>query len=173
MNSLHHSSMRRLVSSGWGLVVLLAAASGCGKAATPEQSTVAPSQSARTDARPTPVARNDRGTSDSGCQLGAVYFDFDSDNLDAKSREALNQYAKCLREKKPTEVRVTGRTDPRGTEEYNLALGDRRARAVEGYLGTLGVEKSALRAHSVGEEYATGEDESGWAKDRRADVDAP
>lgn len=171
-NPVWFSARRFARPVGMGLIASFVGIAGCGKAATPEQSTVAPTQTARRDTGSTPVARNE-GSDARGCELGSVYFAFDSDAIDASSRDALNQYAKCVREKRPAEVRITGRTDPRGTEEYNLALGERRARAVESYLGTLGVEKSALRAHSVGEEYAAGDDEASWAKERRADVDAP
>ena len=65
-------------------------------------------------------------------------------------------------------LRVEGHCDPRGTEEYNLALGDRRARSVVGYLGRLGVETSRLRAVSKGKLEAVGSDEEGWARDRKA-----
>jgi peptidoglycan-associated lipoprotein len=59
-----------------------------------------------------------------------------------------------------------GVTDPRGTEEYNIALGDRRAQAVRAYLVSLGIEQARIAVTSVGEEMAQGSDESGWAQDR-------
>jgi peptidoglycan-associated lipoprotein len=58
-------------------------------------------------------------------------------------------------------------TDPRGTEEYNLALGDRRAQSAKKYLETL--VQSTLSSSSMGEELATGSDESSWSRDRRVD----
>ena len=61
-------------------------------------------------------------------------------------------------------------TDPRGTEEYNLALGDRRARMAANYLIALGARADRVDVRSVGEEQASGTDEAGWARDRRADV---
>ena len=63
---------------------------------------------------------------------------------------------------------VVGMTDPSGTEEYNLALGERRANAAVKYLGALGLESKSLKAVSVGEESASA-DESTWSKDRRAE----
>lgn len=106
---------------------------------------------------------------DTGCQLNAVYFGFDSSNLEASAREAIAKNADCMRSKGIGGLRVTGYTDPRGTEEYNLALGDRRAKSVSQYMVSLGVDGKALSTSSVGEEMARGEDEAGWAQDRRAE----
>jgi peptidoglycan-associated lipoprotein len=103
------------------------------------------------------------------CQLETVYFDYDSANLEPSARDAIAKNANCIRERGMGAVKVTGFTDPRGTEEYNLALGDRRARSVEQYMSSLGIEKNKLSTSSMGEEMARGEDESGWAKDRRVE----
>jgi peptidoglycan-associated lipoprotein len=103
------------------------------------------------------------------CQLNAVYFGFDSSNLESSAREAIAKNADCMRQRGMSGVRVTGYTDPRGTEEYNLALGDRRSRSVQQYMTSLGVDSRALSTSSVGEEMARGEDESGWAQDRRVE----
>jgi len=104
------------------------------------------------------------------CQVQAVYFAYDSSELDGSARSALENNASCL-QRRQGQAAVTGMTDPRGTEEYNLALGDRRARTVSQYMGNLGVEGSRMQVHSVGEEYASGEEESGWSRDRRADIE--
>lgn len=104
-----------------------------------------------------------------GCQLETVYFAFDSSNLESSARDAIAKNAQCIREKSMSGVRITGHTDPRGTEEYNLALGDRRARSVAQYLTSLGVEGGKLQSTSMGEEMARGEDESGWSRDRRVE----
>ena len=107
-----------------------------------------------------------------GCQLQAVYFGFDSSNLEASARDVIAKNAQCIREKSMGSVRVTGNTDNRGTEEYNLALGDRRARSVGQYLSSLGVDKNKLTAASMGEELARGEDENSMAQDRRVEFTA-
>jgi peptidoglycan-associated lipoprotein len=99
-----------------------------------------------------------------------VYFAYDSSDLDSRARSSLEASARCLQQRGAT-ARVTGMTDPRGTEEYNLALGDRRARSVKQYLTNLGVDPSRLDVRSVGEEHAAGEDEHGWAQDRRAEIE--
>ena len=65
---------------------------------------------------------------------------------------------------------VIGRADPRGTEEYNLGLGSRRAESVSGYLTKLGVGQPQLAVTTRGALDATGTDEAGYAKDRRVDV---
>ena len=77
--------------------------------------------------------------------------------------------AQCVQQNNPGPMHVTGYADPRGTEEYNLALGDRRARAVRQYLGSLGVN---VTSSSRGEEDATGTDEGSWSNDRRAEIGA-
>jgi peptidoglycan-associated lipoprotein len=107
-----------------------------------------------------------------GCQLQTVYFGYDSSNLESSARDVIAKNAQCIREKGMTGVRITGHTDNRGTEEYNLALGDRRARSVEQYLSSLGVEKGKLSSSSMGEETSRGEDESAMAQDRKAEFTA-
>jgi peptidoglycan-associated lipoprotein len=98
-----------------------------------------------------------------------LYFDFDSDNLDQAARDKLGAAASCIKERGIKAVHLTGLTDPRGTEEYNLALGDRRAQSVTKYLGSLAVE-ATLTHSSLGEEMATGTDDGSWSRDRRVDV---
>jgi peptidoglycan-associated lipoprotein len=102
------------------------------------------------------------------CSVESVYFAFDSSELDATARDTLDKDAKCLRERGARGAKVVGMTDPTGTEEYNLALGERRADAAVKYLGALGMEKASLKAVSVGEESASS-DESSYARDRRAE----
>ncbi|MBO6940429.1 MAG: OmpA family protein [Deltaproteobacteria bacterium] len=105
------------------------------------------------------------------CDLQPVHYAFDSSDLDATARQRLQANSTCMR-RGTNEVVVTGRTDPRGTEEYNLALGDRRARAATEYMQALGVAPERLKPRSVGEEMAAGDDETGWADDRRADFES-
>lgn len=102
------------------------------------------------------------------CSLQTVYFEFDADNLTGSARDAVQANAQCIQERNISSVHVTGHTDPRGTEEYNLALGDRRARSVKRFMTSLGVEESRVSTSSVGEEMASGSDEASWARDRRA-----
>lgn len=103
------------------------------------------------------------------CELQTVYFAFDSANLEPSARDQIAKNAECIRQRGMSRVKVTGFTDPRGTEEYNLALGDRRARSVQQYLSSLGVDPNVLTTASMGEEMARGEDEAGWAQDRKVE----
>ena len=102
------------------------------------------------------------------CTLESVYFEFDSSTLDQSSRDKLSQTAACIKTRAIKSVHLTGLTDPRGTEEYNLALGDRRAQAAKKYLDSL-APGASTSASSMGEELATGTDDSSWGRDRRVD----
>lgn len=104
------------------------------------------------------------------CTIGPVYFDFESAELSSAVRDQLQAIAACMRERNVQHLSLVGHCDERGTEEYNLALGDRRARAVRDFLVSLGVARNAIGATSQGEEMASGHDESGWSRDRRTDV---
>jgi peptidoglycan-associated lipoprotein len=99
-------------------------------------------------------------------------FDYDKDELTNDDRNVLDQLAQCLigGALKGKAIALIGRADPRGTEEYNLGLGSRRASSVGKYLGHLGVGDAQLAVTTRGALDATGTDESGWANDRRVDV---
>jgi peptidoglycan-associated lipoprotein len=103
------------------------------------------------------------------CDLNAVYFDYDSSTLSDSARDQLSRNASCIQERGVRGVQLTGMTDPRGTEEYNLALGERRAQAAQQYLKSLGANTD-VSVSSMGEEVASGSDEASWARDRRVDV---
>ena len=111
---------------------------------------------------------NDQGV------LKTVYFPFDSYELDDGGRATLQANAEWLRtEGTRTNIMVAGHCDERGTIEYNLALGERRASAVRDYLVSLGVDAFRIRIVSYGEELPAdpGHDESAWAKNRRGEFD--
>jgi peptidoglycan-associated lipoprotein len=107
----------------------------------------------------------------SPCEVSAVYFEFDSHELTSDAREALGRVANCMRDGTINRLHLTGNCDPRGTEEYNLALGERRARAVRDYLVSLGVPRNTLTVSSNGEEMARGTDEASWARDRNTTLE--
>jgi peptidoglycan-associated lipoprotein len=100
-----------------------------------------------------------------------VYFDFDKAVLKPEYQAALKIYAESLKKNK-TAIRIEGNCDERGTNEYNMALGDRRANSVKSFLVDLGVPASQLLAVSNGEEKPTvkGHDEAAWAKNRNAQI---
>ena len=99
-------------------------------------------------------------------------FDYDKDELTPEDRAVLDQIAQCLTSGalKGKAVALIGRADPRGTEEYNLGLGSRRAASVSTYLGRLGVGQPQMAVTTRGALEATGTDESGWKQDRRVDI---
>lgn len=103
------------------------------------------------------------------CTFEPVYFAFDRDELDENARRVLQSAAECLRREGSSRYVLIGRADPRGTTEYNLALGERRARMVQRYLMALGIDESRLAVSSEGSEAAQGTDEASWARDRRVD----
>ena len=98
-----------------------------------------------------------------------IYFDFDKSNLKPAAQESLLQKADWLRENSDITVTIEGHCDERGTNEYNLALGDRRAESVKAFLVNLGISASRLTTISYGEERSVCFDgnEECWAKNRR------
>ena len=101
--------------------------------------------------------------------LGDVYFDFDRSELRDDARARLAKNADFLRQRTEFTVTIEGHCDERGTNEYNLALGERRAQAAKAYLVSLGVAESRLRTASYGEERPVCREanESCWQQNRR------
>ncbi|MEW5876004.1 MAG: peptidoglycan-associated lipoprotein Pal [Candidatus Zixiibacteriota bacterium] len=104
-------------------------------------------------------------------QLRVIYFDFDQYNLRDDARRDLDFNAEVLKQNPDAVLVIEGHCDERGTNEYNLALGERRAQAAKDYLSRLGVDASRLSIISYGEERpsAMGHDEAAWSKNRRAE----
>ena len=104
-------------------------------------------------------------------QVGdTVNFDFDSAELTVSARSTLNRQAAFLSLNPDLMIVIEGHADERGTREYNLALGDRRATAVRDYLVAKGINSARVRTVSYGKERpaVAGSDEAAWAKNRRA-----
>lgn len=119
-------------------------------------------------------SRENAGAGDAGAALSgleAVYFAFDSSVVSGTAVDSLKRNADWLRDNPSASIQIEGHCDERGTVEYNLALGERRAAAARGYLVKLGVEKSRMSIISLGEERPTdsGHDESAWSRNRRAE----
>ena len=112
---------------------------------------------------------SDPGTGEGG-PLSDVLFGYNDANLSEEARATLEKHALWLQNHRDAKVIVEGHCDERGTVEYNLALGDKRARAAHEYLVNLGVGADRLKAVSYGKErpVATGHDEASWARNRRA-----
>lgn len=170
-------------------ILVLAAAVGCSKDKPKvAQTTPEVAETPETPEKPPPSIEKDTqvspGIAVSGdlaslCKIKSTMttghnpqFDYDKDELTADDRAVLDQIATCLTSGalKGKAVSLIGRADPRGTEEYNLGLGSRRAASVSQYLGRLGVAEPQMTVSTRGALEATGQDEAGWKQDRRVDV---
>jgi peptidoglycan-associated lipoprotein len=176
------------------VLVIVAFASACGPKRTPALAGAAPGEgedpnAAANAARP-PVTEQiperdvqsiqNEGASGSdiagsadfgeGGPLADIRFELDSAQLTDAARATLEKHALWLQGQRATSVTIEGHCDERGTTEYNLALGEQRARAAREYLVGLGVDPSRLRVVSYGKERPldTGSDESAHARNRRA-----
>lgn len=103
-------------------------------------------------------------------QQNTIYFDFDKSTIRSEFASVLDAHAAFLRARTTISVTVEGHTDARGTPEYNIALGERRAQSVQSYLANLGVAAGQLSVVSYGEEKPVdaGNTEDAFAKNRRA-----
>ncbi|TKC91114.1 peptidoglycan-associated lipoprotein Pal [Trinickia terrae] len=119
-----------------------------------------------------PVVVDELNNPNSPLAKRSVYFDFDSYSVKDEYQSLLQVHANYLKSHPDRHVLIQGNTDERGTSEYNLALGQKRAEAVRRALSTLGVQDSQMEAVSLGKEkpLATGHDEASWAQNRRADL---
>ncbi len=102
--------------------------------------------------------------------LGDVFYDLDKSELRQDAVEQLKTNANWLQESAGRKVVIEGHCDERGTNEYNLALGERRANSARDYLVHVGIEPARLKTVSYGEErpFAVGHNEEAWAQNRRA-----
>ncbi|HEV2109715.1 MAG TPA: peptidoglycan-associated lipoprotein Pal [Gammaproteobacteria bacterium] len=161
----------------YGLMILAIAvlAVGCTKnvkpAAVPAAST-APAPAAAPAAVTSNAALQVNPLDDPNSPLAqrVVYFDFDKSDIKPEFLDTLTAHAKYLVANPTQKIRIEGYTDERGTVEYNIALGDRRAQAVRRYLLFQGVNADQISTVSYGESHPAdaGHDETAWAKNRRA-----
>lgn len=177
----------------WGLLVvatMLLPTVGCSKKSTPVVSSAGPQIGASGPSAEEMRAREEeerrrrvaesqlaprRSTMIPGMQLlDTVYFEFDQATLTDLSKDTLVRNADWLRANPDVRVQVEGNADERGTPEYNLALGERRAESVKSYLTSLGIDSNRLVTISYGEERPvdSGQSEDAWAKNRRVDFKA-
>lgn len=187
--------MRDMTTKGAVAAALMCALSvaACGGKKPPVARPVAPPAAAapttapaRPPAPPEPVAeptvvpaepiRDDRIASASlddlnrNSPLKPAFFELDSSELSSEARRALDDNAGLLKQSANWTVTIEGHCDERGTAEYNLALGERRAIAARAYLVSLGISADRLRTVSYGKEFPfdPGHDEAAYAKNRRA-----
>jgi peptidoglycan-associated lipoprotein len=154
-------------------------ATGCAKKApAPVQAPPTPAPApapAPTPAPPETSSAPAPAPSASISDLKTVYFALDSWALDDAAKATLDGDAKVLRDNGGMAVKVEGNTDERGTVEYNISLGQKRADAVKDYLVGAGVAASRLSTISYGKERPAvdGHDESAWSRNRRAEFSKP
>lgn len=103
--------------------------------------------------------------------LQAIYFDFDKSDIRPDAKTTLDENTEWLKANSGVSIQVEGHCDERGTDEYNLALGERRAHSTKAYLGSQGINEDRLTTISYGEERPadSGHNEEAWSKNRRAD----
>jgi peptidoglycan-associated lipoprotein len=101
-----------------------------------------------------------------------IYFDFDKSNIREDQRDRMEKSAAVLKQNQSMRVRIEGNCDERGTNEYNMALGERRAQSAKKYLMNLGIHGDRMHTISYGEEKPLlhGHDEYSWAQNRRDDL---
>jgi len=168
---------RMLFASGIAVIVLLALSS-CQKKAptTAAQAKEAPPSPSTQPVRPAPppvtsddVMAQDLMTINRHGYLKDVFFDFDESTLRDDARATLATDGRWLQRYASIQVLVEGHCDERGTEAYNLALGDQRANAVREYLASLGIDASRVKTVSYGKErpFCSESTESCWQENRR------
>jgi peptidoglycan-associated lipoprotein len=115
------------------------------------------------------AAKAESQANDQASAFEKIYFDFDASTLSEQARKTLTDNAGYLRKNAAAKLRVEGNCDERGSAEYNIALGEKRADAATKYLVTLGIPSDRLTAISYGKEKPAdqGHDEAAWAKNRR------
>ena len=108
-------------------------------------------------------------TAEGGGMFRDIAFDYDSSGIDDSARQNIEFNAQVLQQNSGIRIQLEGHCDERGTAEYNLALGNERARAVKSVLQSLGVSASKIETISYGEEVPldSGHEESAWARNRR------
>ena len=145
-----------------------------------DRSTAVPSTSAQSGASTTQrtqpsqaMAGNPLNDPNSPLSKRSVYFDFDSNAVKDEYRGLVQAHSRYMTsDKRDSRIRIEGNCDERGSREYNLALGQRRAEAVKKVMTVLGVSDGRIETISYGEEKpaAQGHDEQAWAQNRRADI---
>jgi peptidoglycan-associated lipoprotein len=170
---------KRLVGIMLMLCFAALVAGGCAKQEVVKQDETLTQQEPVAAAAPVPVAQDAvvkeapvKDTSlETASPFDTLYFDFDSYVLRQDARDALDKNFQWMKANAAEKVRLEGHCDERGSDEYNLALGEKRARAAQNYLSTLGVSADRLSIISYGKEKPAdpGHNEDAWAKNRRVE----
>ena len=176
--------MKRLIF-GFSILTLLA---GCSSSPTTEQpgaavedrtkpqvvdqTPIKPAQPTTGTIKDPPVVGNPLKDPNNILSKRSIFFDYDSNLIKDEFKPIVTAHARYLQQNQKAKMRVEGNADDRGSREYNLALGQRRAEAVKQMMQLLGARPDQIESVSFGEEKprATGHDEKSWAENRRADI---
>jgi peptidoglycan-associated lipoprotein len=159
-------------------IAVVAGLYGCASTKTDEAPAAPEPTSSATPQSATPTPTGTR--SSSGQPVGdprasfakrSVYYEFDKYDVKAEYRPLVEAHAKYLRDNSSAKMRIEGNADERGSREYNLALGQRRAESVTKMMQLLGVREGQIEAVSFGKEKprTSGHDEGAWSENRRSD----
>jgi peptidoglycan-associated lipoprotein len=180
---------RRVSALLFSVIILVTGASACAKKKPPVARPIPPPPPTETTGvkppappepvreaapvPPEPLASDPLGDIDiinKNSPFQPVFFAFDSAEIEGSAQQALNANAEILTKYQTWVITIEGHADERGTAEYNLALGERRAAAARTYLVSLGIPADRLKTVSYGKEFPfdPGHDEAAWAKNRRA-----
>jgi peptidoglycan-associated lipoprotein len=159
------------------VLVLVGLMGACSRRQAPEQAPPPPPPPVQQQQPSTPPPTNDAAEREAEARRLAaileqiVHFDYDESTIRADAQELLAAKVPVLRSNPAIRIRVEGHADERGSVEYNLALGMRRANAVRDYLVGFGIDASRIEVQSFGEDrpMAMGSNESAWAQNRRAE----
>ena len=160
-----------------GITVLLTGLPGCSGKKKPPEEQQRVSEAPEKKPTPKPIVKEppqkieEDLTPPRDLKFTTVYFDFDKSNIRADQRQSIESNAQLLSKFKTVKVRIEGHCDERGTNEYNLALGQRRADSIKRYLVDYGISSSNITTLSYGEERPVdgGHNETAWAKNRRGE----
>lgn len=156
--------------------VALLGFTGCGKKPEPKPEPKptprAPRQEAPKPQVQEPVRRvEERATVPADLKLSNIFFDFDKSDVRSDQRSAINRNAELLKRYPSVSIRIEGHCDERGSDEYNIALGNRRAEATKRYLVEYGIAGNRIQTISYGESRPVdpGHTEAAWTKNRRSE----
>lgn len=168
---MRKTTLLALLSATLSVTLGLGCASAEKKPDEPASAKAAPAKEAPAEKREATVTAVDKDD-DAPPNAGPVYFQFDSTELLPEGRDMLQRMATWLQKHPDATLTIEGHADERGTEEYNLSLGQRRAEVMKTYLERLGVPSRQLKAISYGElkPAVEGSDEEAWALNRRGEV---
>jgi peptidoglycan-associated lipoprotein len=166
----HTPRMATLATAGLLAALLVAVGCASRKQVTTTDVETPPPPPAQEETTPPPPPPQQQTEPESRATLTDAFFDFDEASLRADAKTALENNAKWMQSNSGSSVIVEGHCDERGSVEYNLALGERRAKAAKEFLVSYGIPANRITTISYGKErpFDPGHDENAWAQNRRA-----